>query len=138
VEEIKLAIINRLADYNADVTIYDERIQQGFQEPCFFVLLVDGSQQRGINRRIRAALFDVHYFPPADASPREACERMAASLYEALEFVERDAGKYRAVSMKHQVVDGVLHFFVSFSVHMMLEKPVTHALQTVELEVHTK
>lgn len=136
-EEIKNAITVRLGTKVTDIAIYDEKVQQGFEEPAFFVLPVTGGQSRGLNRRrVRTTLFDIHYFPPLDVARREACERMAVQLYEWLEYVEDIEGnKYRGLDIRHEVVDEVLHFFVSFRVHLMKEKQPETKMQTIKQEV---
>lgn len=122
-EKIKYALIKQLASRDPELPVYDEQVQQGFQEPCFFVLMLNSGQTREVDRRYRRALlFDVHYFPADTLDKKSECNKVAEQLYEQLEYVEYDGNLYRGQNMRHEVVGDVLHFFVSFSVHLIREK----------------
>lgn len=92
-QDIKNALIKKLSLILPELPVYDEAVEQGMQQPCFFVLLMEGNQARGINRRRqRFNSFDVHYFPDRDAAPREACELMAERLYAEIEYLTGSEG----------------------------------------------
>ena len=98
-----------------DVPIYgDEDIKQGFKQPCFFIAVLNPSQEtRLYGRYIRRNPFDVHYFPKS----RIDAENVASELYEALEHITLiDGTLLRGTEISHDVQDGVLHFFVSYNV----------------------
>lgn len=123
-QDIKNALIKRLSLFLPELPVYDEAVEQGMEQPCFFVLLLESSQAREIDRRYRRFnSFDVHYFPDRDAeAPREACELMAERLYSEIEYVRGVEGGYRGTGMRHEIVDGGLHFFVQYNVHLFREK----------------
>lgn len=138
-EKIKYALIKQLASRDPELPVYDEQVQQGFQEPCFFVLMLNSGQTKEVDRRYRRALlFDVHYFPADTLDKKSECNKVAEQLYEQLEYVEYDGNLYRGQNMRHEVVGDVLHFFVSFDIHLMREKPSVPKMRTLEQEGHIR
>lgn len=138
-EKIKNAIISRLAARDPDLPIYDEQVKQGFHEPCFFVLQISSGQAKEVDRRYRRTLkFDVHYFPTDSLEKKTECHRVAAQLYEQLEYVELGGSLYRGQKMQHEVVDDVLHFLVSFEIHLMRPKISVPKMRTLEQEGHIR
>lgn len=138
-EKIKYALIKQLASRDPELPVYDEQVQQGFQEPCFFVLMLNSGQTKEVDRRYRRALlFDVHYFPADTLDKKSECNRIAEQLYEQLEYVEYGRNLYRGQNMRHEVVGDVLHFFVSFDIHLMREKPILPKMRTLEQEGHIR
>lgn len=131
--DIKNALIKKLSLFTPELPVYDEAVEQGLKQPCFFVLLIESSQAREIDRRYRRFnSFDVHYFPAPDAdAPREACELMAERLYSEIEYVRGAEGGYRGTGMRHEIVDGVLHFFVQYNVHLLREREPSVKMQTM-------
>lgn len=138
-EAIKNAIISRLVARDPELPVYDERVEQGFQEPCFFVLQLSGGQTKEVDRRYRRTLmFDVHYFPSDSSEKKTECQRVATQLYELLEYVEWGGSLYRGHEMKHEVVDDVLHFFLSYNVHLIRQKATAAKMQHLEMEGHIR
>jgi hypothetical protein len=61
--DIKDAFVSKLENI-FDINIYDESIQQGFEEPAFFVQLIPiGNTRENKNIRSRLLLIDIQYFP---------------------------------------------------------------------------
>ncbi|MBH0330126.1 hypothetical protein ABH14_10020 [Brevibacillus brevis] len=138
-EKIKYALIKKLDSRDPELPVHDEQVQQGFKEPCFFVLMLNSDQTKEVDRRYRKALlFDVHYFPADTLEKKSECHRVAEQLYEQLEYVEYDGNLYRGQNMRHEVVGDVLHFFVSFDVHLMREKLIVPKMRTLEQEGHIR
>ncbi|MBP1312335.1 hypothetical protein JOD82_005480 [Paenibacillus sp. 1182] len=135
-EDVKNGILKYLSTFQTGAPVYDERIEQGFHEPCFFVLLIDGAQARELGRRyMRTNSFDIHYFPdPDNPEKRRECEAVAYRLYEELEYIQWEGSLYRAVGLKHQIVDDVLHFFLDVNVHLMRPKGPETKMRTLKQE----
>jgi hypothetical protein len=134
---VRDAIVSTLVANCTTSKIYDEEIEQGIDESSFFVKLLNGGQARELNRRYkRVHDFDIHYF----GSSNEEMNTMAEKMYDILERVSVDvagntiAGK----SMSHEVVDRVLHFFVSYEFHVLRERAVEPIMQVMEQEGNLK
>lgn len=132
-QDIKDALIKKLSLFTPEYPVYDEAVEQDMKQPCFFVLLIESSQVRGVNRRYqRFNPFDVHYFPQHNSNAlREECELVAERLYSELEYVSGHDGLYRGTGMRHEIVDGVLHFFVQYNVHLIRDKAPDIKMQTM-------
>ncbi|MFS8215552.1 DUF6838 family protein [Paenibacillus polymyxa] len=135
-EDVKNGILKYLSTFQTGVPVYDERIEQGFHEPCFFVLIIDGAQNREFNRRyMRTDSFDIHYFPNSkNPEKRRECEAVADRLYEEMEYIQWEGSLYRAIGLKHQIVDDVLHFFLDVNVHLMRPKQSETKMRTLKQE----
>lgn len=133
INDIRAAVFDRLAERFPDIERYGEEIRQGFKEPCFFVKLLNASQTQELNTRyMRTHSFDIHYFPRkrknADAHD------MAEQLYDALEMIEYNGVKYRGIDMNHEIVNGVLHFFVDYNFHVRRIVPDIPKMENMEQE----
>lgn len=118
--------------------IYEEKIPQNFEAPCFFVKLLTGDQAHELNRRYyRTHAFDIHFFPKGEEYNREAHD-VAERLYEELRELRIDGALYRGTSMSHEVVDDVLHFFVDINFHVLRPKDQVPKMKTLEQEGYLK
>jgi len=111
--------------FGSGYKIYSESIKQGLKEPCFFIIALNPSEESVLSTRFfRQCPFDIHYFPVGPDSNAEM-QAVAESMYMAMEWIEVEANIVRGVQMNHQVIDGVLHFFVQYNMHII--KPVAPA-----------
>lgn len=94
-----------------DCEIYTESIEQGFREPCFSIVQIDGDSEEYPNGRtyIRQH-FDVRFFPDG-ARPRGQCRTIAERLI----FQLRELPGVRGSDMEWEITDNVLHFFVTYA-----------------------
>jgi len=133
INDIRTAVFHRLAEKFPDIKRYGEEIKQGFQEPCFFVKLLNASQTKELHPRyMRTHSFDIHYFP-VDNSNSEVHD-IAEQLYDTLELVEFNGVLYRGINMNHEVVGGVLHFFVDYDFHVRRIVPDVPKMGSMEQE----
>lgn len=133
INDIRTAVFHKLAERFPDIKRFGEEIKQGFQAPCFFVKLLNASQTKELHPRyMRTHSFDIHYFP-RDESNADA-HAIAEQLYDALEVVEFNGQKYRGTGMNHEIVDGVLHFFVEYNFHARREVPEVPKMADMEQE----
>lgn len=135
--DIRTAVMRRLNERFPNIKRYGDEIRQGFVEPCFFVKLLNASQTQELNIRYRRThSFDIHYFPQ-DNSNEEAHD-MAEKLYDALELIEYDGVQYNGTGMNHEIVDGVLHFFVDYAFRVRREVPEPTKMRSLEQEGYVK
>lgn len=135
--DIRTAVMRKLAERFPNIKRYGEEIRQGFEEPCFFVKLLNASQDQELNIRYRRThSFDIHYFPRDNAN--EEAHDMAEKLYDALEWIEYDGVLYQGRGMNHEIVDGVLHFFVDYSFRVRRVVPEPPKMGSMEQEGYVK
>lgn len=137
INDIRTAVMRRLCERFPDIKRYGEEIRQGFKAPCFFVKMMNASQTQELGARyMRTHSFDIHYFP-RDHANKEAHD-MAEKLYDALEFIEYNGAKYQGTGMNHEIVDGVLHFFVDYAFRVWRVIPEPPKMESMEQEGYLK
>lgn len=116
VKDIIDGISNALYENFKGVTIYSESIEQGFEEPCFFVMPLNSSEIPLIGvRAFRSVPLDVHYFPKSEKEAYAEMENVASKLYGILRRITLlDGSMLNGFNLNHKAQDGVLHFFVEF------------------------
>ena len=111
-------------------TIYTENIKQGFKEPCFYILALQPTSTPGMGKHyLRSYPFDIHFFPKDENHARSEMHHMAESLFLAVEYINVLDNLRRGATMRYEIVDGVLHFFVTYSMYV---KEITAAEPTME------
>lgn len=117
--DIKEAITLKLDNNFPHIEIYDEEIQQGFQEPAFFVQVIPISNTRkSKNIRSRVLLVDIQYFP------KESSREDAFNMGDNLEYIFIDyiRVKNRALKLdninydiKYDGIGITLHFQITIN-----------------------
>lgn len=98
--------------------IYSDEIEQGLLEPCFLIVCLTSSQEQELNTLYRREqAFAIHYYPQA-AKPTQEINDVVDILNMALEYITVDGNLVRGTKMRHEVADGVLHFFVNYDVRI--------------------
>ena len=93
-----------------------EEIKQGLKEPCFFITCLNPSTEQFFGKRYkRINQFCIQYFPKTADKQRE-CNDVAERMNWCLEYITTDADTkpIKGTKMNHEVVDGVLNFFVNY------------------------
>lgn len=113
--------------------IYTESVEQGLNEPCFFIFILPSSQDQVIGKRyFRRHPFDIHYFPSTKDKNAEILD-VVESLNDVLEYVPMDVDLVHGTKMHHEVVDGVLHFFVEYNFHVIKETDTDDPMETINV-----
>lgn len=118
---------------------FDEDVKQGLTEPCFFILPLNISQGNMIgSRKFRSNPFDIHYFPEVNGSNLEL-QTMASNLYAALSNITLiDGDIVNGSNLHHEVIDGILHFFVNFNMFIRFVEDEVDPMETVEINNNVK
>ena len=112
IEAISRAIYN---EFGSGYEIYKEDIPQGFKEPCFSIFHILGtSDRKSPNRYLRKNRFDVHYFPKSGRNEKSEMQEVAERLFLCLEYINVLDNPCEGTKMSPEIVEGVLHFFVSY------------------------
>ncbi|RXM79245.1 hypothetical protein DP144_00065 [Clostridium tetani] len=136
IDDLRIGINNALDKEFPNTTIYNEEIKQGFEEPCFFIKVLNSAQDKEFNIRYKKNVyFDIHYFSDKEDINSD-CLDMADKLYEVLEYIQVGNSLYRSTNMTHEVIDGVLHFFLQFNYHVIKEIEKTPKMKKLKQEVH--
>lgn len=138
-EEIIAAIASALAgEFGEGYTVYGEAVEQNLQTPCFFVFCAsEGNRIYRPGRYRRDNLFAIQYLPQSREEPRSECESVAERLFLCLELVQLADGPLRGTGMRGEIVDGVLHFFVSYNMFLMVPRKLP-LMEILDTDVKTK
>lgn len=138
INDIRIAIQQALDNAYPNIEIYSEKIEQDFEEPCFFIKTINSSQENQMwDSQKREIFFDIHYFSDKEEDINKDCLEMADSLYKMLELIDIEGKKFRASKMNHAIEDDILHFKLKFSYKILriIEKA---KMKKVEVKVRGK
>lgn len=101
----------------------DEAVVQALERPCFFVSVLGAAQVPLPSKRHRLEVsLDVTYFSERSGNYSEMY-RTGQQLMELLENVRlTDGVLLRGRGLRVEVVDGLLHFFEAFTLHLIPAK----------------
>lgn len=125
------------AEFNSEnegYIIHTENVEQGLDEPCFFIFsLKPSSKQLEGNRYERKYPFDIHFFPDTElvdgiSTINNQINEVTERLFTALEYITVDNSLVRGTSMNAEIVDNVLHFFINFN---MIVKKENEPIETM-------
>ncbi len=112
------------AEFGDGHTVYTESIAQGLKEPCFFVQLVEGTNNlfRG-KRYYRTQKFCIQYFPRDRRNAQAECAAVAERLYSALEYLtlQDEDTIVKGKDMSHNTFNGILNFFVNYDFFVQMQ-----------------
>lgn len=90
--DITLAIASQLERIVPNATIYRENVEQGFEEPSFYVYeIIAKSQGNLMDYQMRNHDFCIMWFPNThneDVGVKEQCEKMRETLLDAFDFID--------------------------------------------------
>lgn len=126
------AIVNSIAvqlDSEFGHPVHTDKIKQGFKEPCFYIKVLDPSQNQLVGNTYRKVVpLDIHYF---GSNP----QTIADSLYEKLEYLSSEDMVFHATDTNHRVTGGVLHFFATYKFNVMKQVIPDDNMGTLAVDV---
>ncbi|WP_019123700.1 phage tail terminator family protein [Brevibacillus massiliensis] len=133
--DVRTGVFQALEQAFPSIDRYGEEIKEGLTTPCFFVKFLEPSHTHELNRRyVRELPFDVHYFADTNKDRID----MADQLTSVLETVQVNDRPINGINMSWEIVDEVLHFFVTYRMHVWKQKPVYPHMQTLEVKEEVK
>lgn len=131
--EIMDAVTRRLFELFGDgYAIYTDEVEQGLDEPCFFVSFLEPSEKPLLGRRfLRSYDMCIQYFPKSGQPSREL-NSVSDRLIDGLEYITlQDGCLKRGKERSSKVSDGVLTFLVTYEIFGV--KPAAEAERMEEL-----
>ena len=97
--------------------IYTENVEQGLQEPCFFIKSLPTVNKPLLGtRKQRTYSFDIAYFP---TEGNEEMMKVSEQLLDELEYITLLNGDVlRGINLETEIVDDVLHASVNYVVFL--------------------
>ena len=133
IRKVVEAISNALNENFSNTEIYINEIKQGFQEPCFFIQLLNPNEKQVLGNRYKQKIdLDIMYFPKNENDNWELME-VAQKLNNILEVIKTEENDLlRGINRNFQMIDGNLHYFVTFGIFVRKvaeEDPFMEALK---------
>lgn len=132
---VSAIIIKLLDNFNGEITtVYKDTPLQGMSKPCFFVQQLDAIHLKQMrNRAQRTYFLDVRAHPPDNENNKKTwCNNVGFKLMEVLESIYICDELVRATSMRYEIQEDVLHFFVEYSFRVIKPLEPDTKMQTLE------
>ncbi len=119
VDELQNALAKKInLIFENKYPIHKDKMQQDLDKPCFFIKKINGEQTRDVGQENRF-YWDKQHFDIIGLTPNgesSILNEMSENLYE-LEYITlSDETLLRAESMRHEIVNGDLHFFIDYNI----------------------
>jgi hypothetical protein len=112
VSALSEAIFN---EFGSDYEIYTENVEQGLQEPCFFISsLSQNSKQFFSERYKKTNLFTIQYFPSTSEKKSE-CYEVAERLTQIVEWLNVGDDLLRGTNIQTENTNGFLTLTVNYN-----------------------
>ena len=126
-------VSERLRDEYPEGAVYFDELPEGFVRPCFLVRCLGVRQvPRLDNLYWREHSLAVVYFPKDGQDGVRERAVVATGLLMALEYIVVDGAQVRGKAMRHEVVDGVMHFFVDYNLFVRKVKERLPYMESLE------
>lgn len=135
IEDIINGISNTIYSVFGDnYKIYaDNSIEQGLKNPCFFISVLNPSQETKLkDRYFRTYPFIIQFFPKNENDNIELLN-VAEILTETLEFITLLNGDVlQGSNFNYEVVDGVLHFKINFNLFLRKVREAENKMEALK------
>lgn len=116
---------------------YIEEIRQDLNKPCFFISAVNSTVKRFVGKRyFRSNQFCIQYFP-GQGEIQPECNETAERMVWCLEHIQMDGKPIQGTKMKHEIVDGILNFFINYDCFVYCGQEETF-MGKMDTEAHVK
>ncbi len=136
------AIINGVASkllesFGEGYQIYVDEKEQGFKEPCFFILCKNPTRERFLGKRFRYKnQIEVKYFGVTEDKNADFNE-VREKLHAILEIIEVEGEKMMGTKMEGTCEKGVLNFVVNYD-FFVYEKSEEELMGSYRIETKGK
>lgn len=116
---------------------YIESIEQGLNEPCFFIQNLNSNIKKYPGKRyFKQNSFCIQYFPKSHTN-REMYA-VGENLLLLLETIPYESGLIRGTQMNYEIVDDVLNFFVNYNFFVREPEEEIPRMETMKLGIDAK
>lgn len=126
---------NLLDSFEGEITtVYKDTPVQGMIKPCFFIQQLEAIHNNQMrNTAIRTYFLDVRAHPPDSENNKITwCNNIGFKLMEVLESIYICNELVRATSIRYEIQEEVLHFFVEYSFKVVKVLPPETKMETLE------
>lgn len=115
VSQVSLKLVNGFRD--EITTVYKDTPISGMVKPCFFIQQLNTVHRSELrNRGDRRYFLDVRAHPKDDEDNKQTwCNTVGDKLFSVLDSIEVSEQRVKSSTMRFEIIDNVLHFFVEYS-----------------------
>lgn len=137
VDQLINGIAQKLTTVFGDAyTIHTREVDEAQQTSCLIVSLLQSERQARLGGRMyQSSAFDIRYYPPAVVDYGDMIAVGETMMTELALITLYEGDLAGGVRRKYEIVDGVLHFLVTYNLH--LEKSPVETTPMQELGVQT-
>lgn len=107
-------------------------------KPCFIIQCINSTQKQFLGKKyFRNDQFCVQY-SPGTAEEGGECHKIGERLFECLEYLTVNGESVRGTKMNYEVVDGILHFYVNYSMYVYKRADPVPVMEEVSAETCMK
>lgn len=124
--------------------LYKDQVEQGLSKPCFFIKLVNVSQDRiGVNWYKRTLMMQVRYMPSDGSKKYAACREAAEALSGCLDEIDLVVSEDQTLiisstKMDYKIEDEVLLFYVNYEFKVKKEVQAPPIMGSLDADVFLK
>lgn len=120
------------AEFGEVYTYYVNDIPQGFNEPSFYIKLLDSKFNLVCgNRYLRKNLCSIRYFPQSELSPKQEINAVLDRIFPVLEYIYMDDDLIRGTNMESTIEDNILHLNINYDFFVF--RPIKREILMQEL-----
>jgi hypothetical protein len=121
-------------EFGDEYEIYTESIEQGLEEPCFSILILNPTDELFLNNKhMRTNKFMIQYFPSTSEKNKE-CSEVLERLYSCLELIYVGDDLTRGSNMSGEIIDEVLNFEVNYDMFVYRVTEEESAMEILETD----
>lgn len=121
--------------YGYDVS--SEELDQDFNEPCFFIQLLDTHKSYKLStRHARGYNFNIRHHNSLDGL--DNLNSIGDELLSVLEYIPVGDNIVRGSDMRYEIQDNVLHFFITYNCELEKEKDKSNKMESLITKVGVK
>lgn len=126
-------------EFGDEYTIYSEAIEQGLEEPCFFIYCINPTNRQYFGKRyLRENPFCIQYIPADGLNAKQECIAVAERLYSCLEVIDEGGDLIRGTQMHYEIADGVLNFFVNYDMFVYRKTDAEDTIDEMKNNIFAK
>lgn len=115
-------------------SIYTESVEQGLFKPCFFILLKQEEQLRGLGKRFKQVYrFEVTYYPSDSGGENEECIAVSQTIQRLLEYISAGGDKVRGKAVSCKIENGKLIFIIDYTLFLIEQGEDEQLMMEVEV-----
>lgn len=112
-------ITTALSEEFSNYEIYTDTVQQGLNEPCFFVRLLSPTNKQFFDKRYKITnQFAIQYFSD-DLGNNTEINNITDRLFKCLEYITVDGDLIKGTEMSASTTDEVLTFLVNYDMFVI-------------------